>query len=40
MSPTIYNINSATIRGKMASFDYDWTDGKSKRWKNLSNIYR
>ena len=34
MSPTIYNINNATIREKMASFDYDWTmvnpkDGKT-----------
>ena len=34
MSPTIYNINNATILGKMASFDYDWTmvnpkDGKT-----------
>ena len=34
MSQPIYNINSATIRGKMASFDYDWTmvnpkDGKT-----------
>lgn len=34
MSPMIYNINNATIREKMASFDYDWTmvnpkDGKT-----------
>ena len=34
MSPTIYAINNATIREKMASFDYDWTmvnpkDGKT-----------
>ena len=34
MSPTIYNINNATIQEKMASFDYDWTmvnpkDGKT-----------
>jgi len=34
MSPTIYNINNATIKEKMASFDYDWTivnpkDGKT-----------
>ena len=34
MSPTIYNINNAVIREKMASFDFDWTmvnpkDGKT-----------
>jgi len=34
MFPMIYNINNATIREKMASFDYDWTmvtpkDGKT-----------
>ena len=34
MPPTIYNINQATMRGKMAAFDYDWTivnpkDGKT-----------
>lgn len=25
MTPTLYNINNASIRDKMASFDYDWT---------------
>ena len=25
MAPTIYNINNAVYRDKMASFDYDWT---------------
>ena len=25
MTLTIYNINNATIREKMVSFDYDWT---------------
>jgi len=25
MPPTIYNINNATIKHKMAAFDYDWT---------------
>ena len=25
MSPTIYNMNNAVHREKMASFDYDWT---------------
>jgi bifunctional polynucleotide phosphatase/kinase len=34
MSPTIYNINHAVHRNKMAAFDYDWTlvcpkDGKT-----------
>ena len=34
MPPTIYNINNAIIREKMAAFDYDWTlvspkDGKT-----------
>ncbi len=34
MPPTIYNINDAVNRGKMAAFDYDWTmvnpkDGKT-----------
>lgn len=34
MSPTIYNINNAVHREKMAAFDYDWTlvnpkDGKT-----------
>lgn len=34
MSPSIYNINNAVIKEKMASFDYDWTivnpkDGKT-----------
>jgi len=34
MPPTIYNINNAIIREKIASFDYDWTivnpkDGKT-----------
>jgi bifunctional polynucleotide phosphatase/kinase len=34
MSPTIYNINNATYKEKMAAFDYDWTivnpkDGKT-----------
>jgi bifunctional polynucleotide phosphatase/kinase len=34
MPPTIYNINEATFRCKMAGFDYDWTmvnpkDGKT-----------
>jgi bifunctional polynucleotide phosphatase/kinase len=25
MSPVIYNLNNATLREKMAAFDYDWT---------------
>lgn len=25
MPPCIYNINNATIKDKMAAFDYDWT---------------
>jgi len=25
MSPIVYNINNATLKTKMASFDYDWT---------------
>ena len=25
MSPIVYNINNATLKNKMASFDFDWT---------------
>jgi len=35
MTPAIYNINNATIREKMASFDYDWTIVNPKNGKTF-----
>ena len=35
MSPIVYNINNATNREKMASFDYDWTIVNPKEGKTF-----